>query len=490
MLLLLKWSNQNSMSINMDNKTSDVLASISLESNAKINLLLKILSKDQRNYHNLITYFQFIDYADRIYFKLEKKNTSRYQQTFVSLESLQIHQQNQQLFELVQQASQDFLQDFSLNGFALDLPKEQNLIYKAIRVLLNSKITALKNLQANLKTQQEEYINEHINKQLKCLFKTLNTHLIISVHKNLPLQGGLAGGSSNASICALAVNKLLKLEFNQQELCNLMQQVGADCSIFIRQKSQLAWAYGQNYFNNQQSKNLYNQLAINLFPRLQLLISKLEQVKLSQDTTIKVDLEQNFKQQFNYELMQIKQEFFAIYGLSLLALFNNLQYLDSELKSNLLSLLTQADLDLSQAGYLLILPQNLGVNTESAFKSLNITELVDSEVYHHRDLDNLELLKVSQEYQQVVNPIWNNDFQKGFFKQQAHLNYLPQTLAGLNLSGTGSTMFVALLNQEHADNYCQYIAKQVSQGELKVKFVRGINNLNLQDKLDALVLNY
>lgn len=51
-------------------------------------------------------------------------------------------------------------------------------------------------------------------------------------------------------------------------------------------------------------------------------------------------------------------------------------------------------------------------------------------------------------------------------------------------------MFVALLNQEHADNYCQYIAKQVSQGELKVKFVRGINNLNLQDKLDALVLNY
>jgi len=64
----------------------------------------------------------------------------------------------------------------------------------------------------------------------------------ISIKKNIPIGGGLGGGSSNAATTLMALNKLWKLRLNQQELMKIGLQLGADVPIFIYGQS--AWASG------------------------------------------------------------------------------------------------------------------------------------------------------------------------------------------------------------------------------------------------------
>ena len=61
----------------------------------------------------------------------------------------------------------------------------------------------------------------------------------IHLHKNLPMGGGLGGGSSDAATTLIALNHLWKCNLNQQTLMQLGLQLGADVPFFI---------YGQNAF--------------------------------------------------------------------------------------------------------------------------------------------------------------------------------------------------------------------------------------------------
>ncbi|OQW94290.1 MAG: 4-(cytidine 5'-diphospho)-2-C-methyl-D-erythritol kinase [Beggiatoa sp. IS2] len=64
----------------------------------------------------------------------------------------------------------------------------------------------------------------------------------ISVEKNIPIGGGLGGGSSDAATTLLAINHLWKLQLSSEQLAQLGLKLGADVPVFVHGHS--AWAEG------------------------------------------------------------------------------------------------------------------------------------------------------------------------------------------------------------------------------------------------------
>jgi len=64
----------------------------------------------------------------------------------------------------------------------------------------------------------------------------------ISVTKNIPIGGGLGGGSSNAATTLVALNKLWSLGLSTQQLAGIGLRLGADIPIFLHGRA--AWAEG------------------------------------------------------------------------------------------------------------------------------------------------------------------------------------------------------------------------------------------------------
>ena len=58
----------------------------------------------------------------------------------------------------------------------------------------------------------------------------------VVIHKNIPMQSGLGGGSSNAAYTLTALNQHLKLGFTDEELIELGKSLGADIPFFIKGK--------------------------------------------------------------------------------------------------------------------------------------------------------------------------------------------------------------------------------------------------------------
>lgn len=64
----------------------------------------------------------------------------------------------------------------------------------------------------------------------------------IAVTKNLPMGGGLGGGSSDAATVLLALNKLWDTRFDLDRLAEIGLALGADVPVFVR--GQACWAEG------------------------------------------------------------------------------------------------------------------------------------------------------------------------------------------------------------------------------------------------------
>ena len=56
----------------------------------------------------------------------------------------------------------------------------------------------------------------------------------VYIHKNIPMQAGLGGGSSNAAFTLKAINQILKLGASDEELIELAAPLGADIPFFIK----------------------------------------------------------------------------------------------------------------------------------------------------------------------------------------------------------------------------------------------------------------
>ena len=64
----------------------------------------------------------------------------------------------------------------------------------------------------------------------------------IHIQKHIPRGGGLGGGSSNAALTLLALNRLWELGFDQDKLMAIGTPLGADVGVFLLGRS--AWAEG------------------------------------------------------------------------------------------------------------------------------------------------------------------------------------------------------------------------------------------------------
>ena len=96
-----------------------------------------------------------------------------------------------------------------------DVSDEDNLILKAARLL-----------------------QAHTNTQLGCR---------IHINKNLPMGGGVGGGSSNAATTLLVLNKLWNLNIANKTLQQLGLRLGADVPVFVNGETTFAEGVGESF---------------------------------------------------------------------------------------------------------------------------------------------------------------------------------------------------------------------------------------------------
>ncbi|TNV22206.1 4-(cytidine 5'-diphospho)-2-C-methyl-D-erythritol kinase [Buttiauxella sp. B2] len=150
---------------------------------AKLNLFLYITGRRDDGYHNLQTLFQFLDYGDTI--TIEPRNDGQ-----IRLET-------------------------PIEG----VPDDENLIVRAARLLQD---TAL--LMGSLPQ---------------------GAGADISVEKQLPMGGGLGGGSSNAATVLVALNHIWNTGLTEDQLSALGVTLGADVPVFVRGFAAFAEGVGE-----------------------------------------------------------------------------------------------------------------------------------------------------------------------------------------------------------------------------------------------------
>lgn len=157
---------------------------LTLLSPAKLNLFLHITGRRDNGYHELQTVFQLLDYGDDIH--------------------------------IAPRDDGQIVLSAPLAGVA----DSDNLIIKAASAL-------------------KEYIQCH-PAAVTPATQTLGT--TITLHKRLPLGGGLGGGSSNAATVLLGLNHLWHTQLTLAQLADIGLQLGADVPVFVHGQS--AWAEG------------------------------------------------------------------------------------------------------------------------------------------------------------------------------------------------------------------------------------------------------
>ena len=133
----------------------------------------------------------------------------------------------------------------------------------------------------------------------------LDSHLAITLEKNIPLGAGLGGGSSNGSAFILAVNKLFSLHLNTWQLLEISLKFGSDLPFFLVGKPALVFGRGEKVLPLAQT-----------LPKLPILLIN-PQINLS--TALVFAKNSNFSQPFTVNYLQ------NLDFMSLLAIGNNLE---------------------------------------------------------------------------------------------------------------------------------------------------------------------
>jgi len=86
-----------------------------------------------------------------------------------------------------------------------------------------------------------------IGKAIKLLEKETKTSLHFDIHleKNIPIGGGLGGGSSNAANTLKAINKIMGLGLSFEKLSDLALELGSDVPYFLNPVSAYAESRGE-----------------------------------------------------------------------------------------------------------------------------------------------------------------------------------------------------------------------------------------------------
>lgn len=102
--------------------------------------------------------------------------------------------------------------DFTISGININGDKNNNLIIKAYNFL------------------KEEYQLPNIK---------------IHLHKIIPTEAGLGGGSADASFMLKSLNEYFELNISNKKLLKYAEQLGSDCPFFIENKPTYATAKGE-----------------------------------------------------------------------------------------------------------------------------------------------------------------------------------------------------------------------------------------------------
>ena len=161
--------------------------------------------------------------------------------------------------------------DSSING-------EKNIVYQAISELSN-----------------------YIGRQVYCN---------ISIKKNIPLGGGLGGGSSNAAGALIGVNVLFELGLSSKDLIKIGKKVGADVPFFIFGKNAHASGIGDVLV---EAKSLSKKKYLLLFPQIHSstkeLFSQWDKLSLDSQNKILKNEENSFLPLFLQNNRDVKENF-------------------------------------------------------------------------------------------------------------------------------------------------------------------------------------
>jgi len=129
-------------------------------------------------------------------------------------------------------------------------------------------------------------LSDHTGKEINCE---------VEIIKNIPLGGGLGGGSSNAAAALIGTNFLFNLGLSTQELMQLGEKLGADVPFFIFGKN--AYASGIGEMLVEVNKNIDKKYLL-LFPQIHSstkeLFSKWDDLSKSDQESILMSEENSF----------------------------------------------------------------------------------------------------------------------------------------------------------------------------------------------------
>ena len=161
--------------------------------------------------------------------------------------------------------------DSSING-------EKNIVYQAISELSN-----------------------YIGRQVYCN---------ISIKKNIPLGGGLGGGSSNAAGALIGVNVLFELGLSSKDLTKIGKKVGADVPFFIFGKNAHASGIGDVLVEaKSSSKKKYLLLFPQIHSSTKELFSQWDKLSLDSQNKILKNEENSFLPLFLQNNRDVKENF-------------------------------------------------------------------------------------------------------------------------------------------------------------------------------------
>ncbi len=149
---------------------------LTLESPAKINWFLQVLRRRDDGYHDIYTVMQKVSLCDTLRFE---------------------------------KIDSDEIEVIS----SLDIPKEDNLVYRAARLL-------------------KEYTR-------------YKRGIRIFLEKRIPPQAGLGGGSSNAATTLVGLNRLWDTGIGDNKLSELAASIGSDVAFFLNGSMALAEGRGE-----------------------------------------------------------------------------------------------------------------------------------------------------------------------------------------------------------------------------------------------------
>ena len=166
---------------------------------------------------------------------------------------------------------------------------------------VSTNIGSLINDEKNIVYQAINELSNFIGKQVNCN---------ISIKKNIPIGGGLGGGSSNAAGALIGVNVLFELGLSSKDLIKIGKKVGADVPFFIFGKNAHASGIGDVLI---EAKSSSKKKYLLLFPQIHSSTKKLfsqwdKLSKYSQNKILKNE-ENSFLPLFLQNNQDIKETF-------------------------------------------------------------------------------------------------------------------------------------------------------------------------------------